>query len=240
MRRHFTWGCWALLSCLWMGRAWSLSDLEKAAYLERFAPIAVEEMSAYGIPASIKLAQSIVESNWGTSRLAREANNYFGIKCKSWWDGARIALEDDDYDASGRLVPSCFRKYDSPRASFRDHSWFLLQDRYQGLFQLERSDYRSWAYGLQQCGYATNPHYARLLIRTIERWALYRYDEQGVPFVAVAAISPGSDLPDAVRATEAAQSRARASRSATFLLHWYDARAIREEVPLIEGEPILP
>lgn len=222
--------------CLWVGSAWSLSDLEKAAYLERFAPMAVEEMVAYGIPASIKLAQSIVESNWGTSRLAREANNYFGIKCKSWWQGDRIALEDDDYDASGRLVPSCFRKYDTPWESFRDHSWFLLRDRYWALFQLELSDYRGWAYGLQQCGYATNPHYARLLIQTVERWALYRYDRQAAPLAEVVVVSPSSVGSGTVQANHTAQS----SPVVNSLLHWYDPRAIREEVPLIEGEPILP
>ncbi len=217
-------------------------DTDKLAWIERFAPIAMEDMAAYGIPASIKLAQSIVESNWGQSRLAREANNYFGIKCKSWWDGETIALEDDDRDAAGRLVPSCFRKYDSPEASFRDHTWFLLQDRYQQLFQLDILDYRGWAEGLQRMGYATNPHYAELLIRTIEKYDLQRYDMQvralrqspvetanvpATPAPSLATVQPPSVWEVAVS-------------PAPGLQRWYDSRAIKAEVPLLEGDPILP
>ncbi len=217
-------------------------DTEKLAWIERFAPLAVEDMAAYGIPASIKLAQSIVESNWGRSRLAREANNYFGIKCKSWWDGETIALEDDDRDAEGRLVPSCFRKYDSPEASFRDHTWFLLQDRYQQLFRLDILDYRGWAEGLQRMGYATNPHYAELLIRTIETYDLQRYDMQvrtsrrapeeaaNVPATSAPSLAVVQPIP----AREVAVAPAPARQC------WYDPRAIKAEVPLLEGDAILP
>lgn len=139
-------------------------------YIARYHPIAIEEMHLHGIPASIKLAQGILESGSGNSRLAREANNHFGIKCASDWKGPRVYHDDDEKN-------DCFRSYASPEESFRDHSRFLLRRRYEKLFTLDRHDYRGWARGLKEAGYATNPRYAELLIDLIERYELYQYDQ---------------------------------------------------------------
>jgi LysM repeat protein len=140
------------------------------AYIEQFHEIAVQEMQKFGIPASIKLAQALLESGQGTSRLAREANNHFGIKCGGDWTGPRIFHDDDERD-------DCFRVYQSAEHSFSDHSKFLLRKRYEGLFSLNKMDYKAWAHGLKAAGYATNPRYAELLINLIERYELYRYDQ---------------------------------------------------------------
>lgn len=139
------------------------------AYIERFKNISIREMEIYGIPASITLAQALLESGSGNSYLARVANNHFGIKCASGWKGKTV-FRNDDYQNE------CFRKYESPEASFRDHSEFLLRTRYASLFELDKNDYRGWAKGLKKAGYATNPRYAELLINLIERYELYRYD----------------------------------------------------------------
>jgi hypothetical protein len=147
------------------------------SYIRQFAPLAVDEMYYSGIPASIKLAQGILETSGGQSRLATEGYNHFGIKCKSYWTGDTLQLRDDDLDANGNLIESCFRCYDSPRESYRDHSDFLRNgERYRPLFQLDRTDYSAWANGLQQCGYATNPEYARKLVTLIERYHLHVFD----------------------------------------------------------------
>jgi hypothetical protein len=139
-------------------------------YISRYKDIAVKEMMVYRIPASITLAQGILESTAGQSKLATGANNHFGIKCHKEWTG-KTFYQDDDQKAE------CFRKYDSPVESFRDHSWFLTQrDRYKGLFDLEVTDYKGWAKGLQSAGYATNPKYAEKLIQTIETFTLDRFD----------------------------------------------------------------
>lgn len=135
-----------------------------------YKQVAVEEMYRTGIPASIKLAQGILESGSGNSRLAREANNHFGIKCHREWTGESVREDDDAPD-------ECFRKYDNAVQSYLDHSAFLTtRDRYAGLFTLERTDYKGWAHGLKQAGYATNPQYAPLLIGVIERYGLHQYD----------------------------------------------------------------
>lgn len=140
-----------------------------ASYIERYKDISIQEMNQYGIPASIKLAQALLESGNGNSSLARQANNHFGIKCSSGWTGGRI-LKDDD------AVDDCFRVYDHPEQSFRDHSEFLLRKRYAALFELDKNDYMGWARGLKKAGYATNPRYAELLISLIERYELFQYD----------------------------------------------------------------
>ena len=145
--------------------------LSREEYIRRYKGLAVEEMDIYGIPASIKMAQALLESDNGNGRLAREANNHFGIKCKSTWTGATISHDDD---AAGE----CFRKYASVEDSYRDHSEFLdRSERYQDLFKLDPLDYKGWAYGLKQAGYATNPQYAELLIKIIEDNRLYLLDE---------------------------------------------------------------
>lgn len=147
-------------------------NITAAQYIERYKSLAISSMEEYGIPASIKLAQGLVESSNGNSRLAREANNHFGIKCKSDWTGDTI-LHDDD--AKGE----CFRKYDSPVDSYRDHSEFLVKSpRYAALFKLEPTDYKGWARVLASSGYATNPKYSLLLIKAIEDNELFLIDEQ--------------------------------------------------------------
>ena len=139
------------------------------SYIERFKNIAISEMNGSGIPASITLAQGILESGNGNSRLAKEANNHFGIKCSTEWKGETILQDDDNKD-------DCFRVYQSPEESFRDHTEFLKRKRYAPLFELDKNDYRGWANGLKTAGYATNPRYAELLISLVERYELNRFD----------------------------------------------------------------
>ncbi|MDM8178052.1 MULTISPECIES: glucosaminidase domain-containing protein [Olivibacter] len=138
-------------------------------YISRYKTIAIQEMNTYGIPASITLAQGLLESANGNSTLAREANNHFGIKCTPDWKGESFFKDDD-------AINDCFRVYRSPEDSFRDHSEFLLRKRYAPLFELDKDDYTGWAKGLKKAGYATNPRYAELLIDLIERYGLYEYD----------------------------------------------------------------
>ncbi len=139
-------------------------------YLEKYGSIAVEEMHRSRIPASITLAQGLLESGNGNSRLAIKANNHFGIKCKKDWTGETMK-EDDD------APQECFRKYPTPLDSYRDHSEFLKKNqRYAFLFDLEMTDYKSWAHGLKKAGYATNPRYGEILIATIEKNNLQRFD----------------------------------------------------------------
>jgi hypothetical protein len=143
-------------------------------YIGRYKWVAMNEMILYKIPASITLAQGILESTAGTSKLAINANNHFGIKCHKEWMG-KTYIQDDE------TKNECFRKYADPIESYRDHSHFLTQrDRYKGLFDLEISDYQGWARGLKAAGYATNPKYADLLIKTIENYQLHLYDRVDV------------------------------------------------------------
>ena len=139
------------------------------SYIERFKNIAISEMNGSGIPASITLAQGILESGNGNSRLAKEANNHFGIKCSTEWKGETILQDDDNKD-------DCFRVYKSPEESFKDHTEFLKRKRYAPLFELDKNDYRGWANGLKTAGYATNLRYAELLISLVERYDLSRFD----------------------------------------------------------------
>ena len=141
-------------------------------YVQRYKDIAIEEMKRYNIPASITLAQGILESGAGQSELCRKGNNHFGIKCHGW--SGRSVYHDDDE------TQECFRAYNSAKESFEDHSKFLATSaRYKRLFQLPRTDYKSWAYGLKECGYATNPQYAQKLIQLIELYQLHQYDVPG-------------------------------------------------------------
>jgi len=144
-----------------------------SAYILQYREIAVQEMKEFRIPASITLAQGILESNAGRSDLAVKANNHFGIKCHKGWTGMTFYKDDETKN-------ECFRKYDNPVESYLDHSRFLTgRDRYKSLFSLEMTDYRAWASGLKAAGYATNPAYADLLIRTIENYKLYQFDSPG-------------------------------------------------------------
>ncbi len=145
--------------------------LTRTEYIEKYAETAVREMKATGIPASITLAQGCLESGNGNSTLATKANNHFGIKCHKNWKGKTIRHDDDEKN-------ECFRSYRSADESFRDHSDFLrYSDRYAALFNLELTDYKGWAYGLQKAGYATAKTYAESLIRIIEENELYRFDK---------------------------------------------------------------
>jgi len=150
-------------------------------YIETFAEIAQYEMRAFGIPASITLAQGILESGSGRGELTLKTNNHFGIKCHTGWEG-EFDFHDDD--AKGE----CFRKYNHPVYSFRDHSIFLsTRSRYAFLFNYKRDDYKKWAHGLRQAGYATDRKYPQKLIAIIERYDLHTYDEavvdNGLPTV---------------------------------------------------------
>lgn len=138
-------------------------------YINTYSQMAVDQQAQFGIPASITLAQGLLESAAGRSTLAREGNNHFGIKCHKGWEGKSM-LRDDD--APGE----CFRVYGSAAESYRDHSLFLSRERYRPLFSHDVTDYASWARGLSRCGYATDPNYASRLIAIIERYALYLYD----------------------------------------------------------------
>lgn len=143
--------------------------ITKKDYISMWKDVAIGEMLDHKIPASITLAQGILESGSGNSMLALEANNHFGIKCHGW-TGEKVYKDDDKKD-------ECFRKYDSADQSFEDHSDFLLRyERYSGLFNYDVTDYKSWAKGLKKAGYATNPKYADLLIELIEDLELYQYD----------------------------------------------------------------
>lgn len=148
------------------------SRISKLEYIEMYKEIAIAEMNLYKIPASITLAQGILESANGNSDLAKDANNHFGIKCHKGWTGKSYTMDDDAKD-------ECFRKYKDPFDSYRDHSQFLLtRNRYAFLFNLKLHDYKGWAKGLKKAGYATNPKYPQLLIKIIEEQQLYKYDKR--------------------------------------------------------------
>ena len=139
-------------------------------YISKYSPIAVDNMQKHGIPASIILAQGLLESGAGQSNLTKRSNNHFGIKCHRGWTGERVYAKDDTPN-------DCFRKYRRAEDSFEDHAQFLVQrPRYSTLFRLSPRDYKGWARGLQQCGYATDRAYANKLIKLIEDYQLYRFD----------------------------------------------------------------
>ena len=146
-----------------------ISNIED--YVKVYSEIAMDEMIQFGIPASITLSQGILESGIGKGRLAVEANNHFGIKCHDW-NGKKIYHDDDEEQ-------ECFRKYDNPEYSYRDHSLFLSnRGRYSFLFNLKRDNYKQWAKGLKKAGYATDPKYPQKLIDLIERYELYKFDNK--------------------------------------------------------------
>ena len=142
-------------------------------YIKQYRDIAVQEMKKYHIPASITLAQGLLESGAGQSTLARKSNNHFGIKCGSDWNGKSVRHDDDERN-------ECFRAYKHPKQSYEDHSKFLVsRPRYASLFKLDITDYKGWARGLKKAGYATNPRYAEQLIGIIELYDLDKYDKKG-------------------------------------------------------------
>ena len=148
----------------------------RSRYILKYSQIAVDEMNRSGIPASITLAQGILESGNGLSELAKKSNNHFGIKCHGSWTGEKVYHDDDEKG-------ECFRAYKEVRHSYEDHTDFLVRgSRYEFLFELDPTDYKGWAKGLKKAGYATAPDYATKLIRIIEEEQLHRFD--------IAAISP--------------------------------------------------
>jgi LysM repeat protein len=158
----------ALCLCSFSAFAQGRSAIHRT-YIENFSDIAVRQQQSHGIPASIILAQGLLESGAGQSRLAVEANNHFGIKCHGWI-GATIHHDDD-------AANECFRKYERASDSFEDHSAFLTsRPRYAALFRLNPTDYKAWAHGLRQAGYATDPAYAYKLIALIDEYELHRFD----------------------------------------------------------------
>src|SRR5690554_3129854 len=148
------------------------AQISRSEYIRTYQHLAIEEMGRSGIPASIKMAQAILESGDGNSELARKSNNHFGIKCKSGWSGKKVYYDDDERG-------ECFRKYKSVQESFIDHTNFLMTSpRYAFLFKLPPNDYKRWAKGLKQAGYATARHYDNTLIKIIEDNKLFRLDSK--------------------------------------------------------------
>ena len=159
-----------VLVCLTLAAA---GQTPQEKYIQKYAPMAVSEMYRTGVPASITLAQGLLESRYGLSSLASEGNNHFGIKCHDW-KGRKMYVDDD-------RKGECFRVYDDPEQSFMDHSDFLrYRDRYKFLFEFETTDYKAWAYGLKKAGYATDPAYPQKLIKYIEDYNLGQYDSMTV------------------------------------------------------------
>jgi len=155
---------------------------QRLDYIEKYKKIAQEEMERTGVPASIKLAQAILESDGGKSVLSRKANNHFGIKCGGDWNDRTFYRVDDEKDKKGNAVESCFRVYKNPESSFIAHSEFLRGNkRYDFLFSFDHDDFRKWAHGLKKAGYATNPKYPALLIKIIENYSLHLYDDLFLP-----------------------------------------------------------
>ncbi len=152
------------------------------SYLSAYGHIAKAEMQRTGIPASIKMAQGMLESDFGRSTIASKANNHFGIKCGSSWNGKGFYRKDDDYNRKGELMKSCFRVFDSAEESFIAHSEFIRDPkksyRYGKLFELPKGDYKAWAYGLKKAGYATDKKYPQKLIQIIEKHQLHKLDEE--------------------------------------------------------------
>lgn len=153
----------------------SSSRITYTEYIQTYKDIAIRKMNEYKIPASITLAQGLLESGSGNSALSVEANNHFGIKCHKEWTGMTYTMDDDTKN-------ECFRKYANPEESYNDHSLFLTaRPRYASLFELDIKDYKGWANGLKNAGYATNPRYADMLIKIIEENELYLYDRNMEP-----------------------------------------------------------
>jgi len=174
----------SLIICTLRFAGHAQAKLTVEEYIGLYKDLAIEEMKKHHIPASITLAQGILESENGNSQLALKANNHFGIKCHKEWTGKTYHHDDDIKD-------ECFRKYGNVEDSYHDHSEFLTtRDRYKPLFDLDITDYKGWAYGLKQAGYATNPRYPEILIRIIEDNGLEQLDKVGSRQLAVGSQKP--------------------------------------------------
>jgi len=164
--------CISLFLMLLVASAQGQQRISTEQYIDTYRDVAIKKMHEYGIPASITLAQGILESGSGNSRLAQKANNHFGIKCHKEWNGKTYYMDDDEKH-------ECFRNYKHAEDSYRDHSLFLTQrGRYSFLFEIKITDYEAWAKGLKKAGYSTNPKYPELLIRIIEKYNLSQYDDK--------------------------------------------------------------
>ncbi|MDR3047877.1 MAG: glucosaminidase domain-containing protein, partial [Bacteroidales bacterium] len=169
------------------------TQVDVLKYIDTYKDIAAKKMMEYKIPASITLAQGIFESACGTSRLATEANNHFGIKCHTEWTGDTVLIDDD-------ALGECFRKYNSVEESFQDHSYFLTsRNRYSKLFDLSSTDYKSWAYGLKEAGYATNPKYPERLIALIEKYNINVHDTLAHSLTRLVSVNPESSSKPTVK-----------------------------------------
>ncbi len=220
--------------------ATSNKRITRQEYIRLYHKVAQDKMKKYGIPASITLAQGILESDCGNSKLAQKANNHFGIKCHDW-TGPSIRIDDDKKN-------ECFRKYKTAQQSFDDHSEFLTtRSRYASLFELKPTDYKGWAKGLKKAGYATNPQYANHLIKIIEEEELYRYDKgyKGEPVEKEKVAEPGILRPvyytNNTRYVLAKEGETLASLAMEFgmrsweLPHYND---LPKGSPLMEGEKV--
>lgn len=165
--------------CVFLSLDISAQRLSPEQYIATYKDLAIREMKRMGVPASITLAQGLLETEGGNSALLLKSNNHFGIKCKSSWTGESVSHDDD---AAGE----CFRVYKNAEDSYRDHSNFLKgNDRYAFLFKLDPADYKGWAYGLKKAGYATNPNYPQILINNIEKYKLQQYSLEALSDVPV-------------------------------------------------------
>lgn len=184
MKRFFT-----IILCLACFSAYALhapkaDKSPQDIYIEKYSSLAVEEMYRSGIPASITLAQGLLESGNGRSELALKSNNHFGIKCHNNWEGKKVYFDDDEKG-------ECFRKYPKPEDSYRDHSDFLrFRARYRFLFDYPVTDYKAWAFGLKKAGYATDPEYPSKLIRLIEEYELHQFDRRKSATASQLPVSP--------------------------------------------------
>ena len=185
----------------------SAADTPQQRYIDRWAATAVREMYRSGVPASITLAQGILESRSGLSALAAEGNNHFGIKCHKDWKGKTMRVDDD-------REGECFRVYDTAEESFRDHSDFLRYwDRYKFLFDFDTKDYESWAYGLKKAGYATDPSYPEKLIKIIEENGLSKYDSMTQAQASRASSSPSKAASAPPKTSDKASSKSSSKAS---------------------------
>lgn len=202
---------------------WAVSQptgqrLSPEQYIEQWKAVAVKKMKEHGIPASITLAQGLLESGNGNSALARDGNNHFGIKCTPDWTGGRTYHDDDKKD-------DCFRKYKDAAQSYEDHAKFLQRPRYAGLFELRPTDYKGWAKGLKQAGYATDPAYPQKLIALIERYELYNLDK-GID-VAYKPAKPATNKPSRT-GTSAKKPGRRATNASDEVITFGTGRTIEQ------------
>lgn len=193
------------------------------SYIKTYSPIAVDEMHRSGIPASITLAQGLLESGYGKSVLAVKGNNHFGIKCHSDWKGPHMNMDDDAKN-------ECFRKYSAAAESYRDHSDFLrYKSRYAFLFDYELTDYKSWAHGLKTAGYATDPQYAQKLINIIETYDLGRFDTGAAAYVET--VSDG--IPESPSRLEQPERYVGKAKTGTFVV------SLQREILALNGVPFV-